>query len=118
MSAEPDDASTKATDATGVATPAFVQDPDVLAKRAQIAKWVKFGKRYGYAFFGYAMIAFIVGAIVGFTTLLVDSIVVAIAIGSVLLIPAIVFGYGIKSAEREDRDLAARAAHGRPQTRP
>jgi hypothetical protein len=31
------------------------------------------------------------------------SIIVALLVGSVLLIPAIVFGYGIKAAEREER---------------
>lgn len=81
-------------------------DP-VLAKRARISHWVKIGKRLGYGLFAYAVVAFIVGAIVGFNVPLVDSIVAALAIGSVALIPAIVFGYGVRAAEREERQQAA-----------
>ncbi len=84
-------------------------DP-VLAKRARIAGQVKIGKRVGYGLYAYAIAAFVVAAITRFTEPLVTSIVVALAIGSILLIPAIVFGYGVKAAEREERHAAALAA--------
>lgn len=81
-------------------------DP-VLAKRARISHWVKIGKRVGYGLFAYAVVAFVVGALAGFSEPLVDTIVAAMAIGSVALIPAIVFGYGVRAAEREERQQAA-----------
>lgn len=85
-------------------------DEAVLAHRARLAALVKVGKRVGYGLFAYAIVAFAIGAAVGFSPVLVDTIVAAMAIGSVLLIPAIVFGYGIRAAEREEREEALRAA--------
>lgn len=85
-------------------------DPETRARRQRIGRLVRFGKRYGYGLFAYAVVAFVVGAIIGFSVPLVDSIVVAMLIGSILLIPAIVFGYGLRAAEREDREAAAEAA--------
>lgn len=87
-------------------------DP-ILAKRARITTLVKRGKRIGYGLFAYAVVGFVVGAVVGFSGPLVDTIVAALAIGSILLIPAIVFGYGVGAAIREERQqAAARADHG------
>ena len=93
------------------ATP--LADPETLARRARIDRLVRFGNRYGYGLFAYAVVAFVVGAIIGFSVPLVDSIVVAMLIGSILLIPAIVFGYGLRAAERDDRERAAEAARRR-----
>ena len=78
-------------------------DP-VLAKRAKIAAWVVLGKRVGYGLFAYASVAFFVALFgPGFGGFLGTSIIVALLVGSVILIPAIVFGYGVKAAEREER---------------
>lgn len=90
--------------------PPSTTDDAVLAHRARLAGLVKIGKRVGYGLFAYAVVAFAVGATVGFSAILVDTIVAAMLIGSVLLIPAIVFGYGIRAAEREEREEALRAA--------
>ena len=93
-------------------------DDEVLAHRARLARFVKIGKRYGYGLFAYAVVAFVVGAIVGFSDPLVTTIVAAMAIGSALLAPAIVFGFGIRAAEREEREEALRAAgHHVPERR-
>ena len=81
-------------------------DP-VLAKRARIARLVDAGKRAGYSLFGIAIVAFVVGFFAGFDGITGTLIVWSIVIGSLVLAPAIVFGYGIKAAERDDR------AHGR-----
>ena len=88
-------------------------DPETLARRARIDRLVRFGKRYGYGLFAFAVVAFVVGAVAGFSEPLVDAIVVAMLVGSVLLIPAIVFGYGLRAAERDDRERAAEAASRR-----
>lgn len=81
---------------------------DVLARRAQIKRLVDLGQRIGYGLFGVAVVGFFVGFVVGFTDPLVTVIVVSLVVGSVILAPAIVFGYGVKAAERDD------AEQGRP----
>ena len=78
-------------------------DP-VRAKRARIAKLVELGQRIGYSLFGLAVVLFVVGFIVGYGDALVVVIIASLIIGSVVLAPAIVFGYAVKAAEREDRE--------------
>ena len=77
-------------------------DP-TLAKRARIARLVEVGQRVGYALFGVAIVAFVVGFFAGFDGLVRTTIVACIVVGSLILAPAIVFGYGVKAAERDDR---------------
>jgi hypothetical protein len=77
-------------------------DP-VLAKRARIARLVDAGKRIGYGLFGIAIVAFVIGFFAGFDGVTGTLIVWGIVIGSLVLAPAIVFGYGVKAAERDDR---------------
>jgi hypothetical protein len=85
-------------------------DP-VLVRRAQVAKAVRFGKIVGYGCFLVACIAF------GFiwadkpTDAATTVIAWSMGVGSLFLAPAIVFGYAVAKAEREDKaDDAARAA--------
>ena len=77
-------------------------DP-VLARRARLARLAETGQRVGYGCFGIAMVVFVVGAIRGFSSLTVTVVVVALAVGSVTLAPAIVLGYAAKAADREER---------------
>lgn len=79
-------------------------DP-VRARRARIARLTEVGQRVGYGLFGLAIVVFVVGFVVGYSDLLVAVIVGSLAVGSVVLAPAIVFGYAVKAAEREDREL-------------
>ena len=79
-------------------------DDPVLAERARIARWVDFGQRLGYGLFGLAVVAFVVGFAVGFAQWAVTLIVVSLVIGSIVLAPAIVFGYGVRAADRADRE--------------
>ena len=79
-------------------------DP-VLARRARIAKLTELGQRVGYSLFALAIVLFIVGFVGGYSDLLVAMIVGSLGIGSAVLAPAIVFGYAVKAAEREDREL-------------
>jgi len=83
-------------------------DP-VLARRAQIVRWCGLGKRVGYLLYGIAVVLFFVGLGVGFDHGIATTIVTALIIGAVALIPAIVFGYGAKAAEREDQGLPPRS---------
>lgn len=79
-------------------------DP-VLVRRARIAKLCELGQRIGYTLFGLAIVLFMVGFIGSYSDLLVTAIVLCLGVGSVVLAPAIVFGYAVKAAEREDREL-------------
>ena len=81
-------------------------DP-VRQRRAQIARLVSLGQRIGYSLFAVAVVAFGIGFAVGFTSTVVVIIEICLLIGSLLLAPAIVFGYAVKAADRDDRE------HGR-----
>lgn len=80
------------------------QSDPILVKRARIARLVGLGQRIGYGLFGLAVVAFVVGFVVGFEPWAVTLIVVALVAGSIVLAPAIVFGYAVRAADRADRD--------------
>ncbi|CAB4607111.1 unannotated protein [freshwater metagenome] len=81
--------------------PDYSNDP-VRMRRAQIARAASLAQRIGYLLFGIAVVIFFVGFFAGFTGVLVTAIVALMAIGSALLAPAIVAGYAVKAAERDD----------------
>jgi hypothetical protein len=86
---------------------ATVTAPDsdpVLVRRALVARLALLGQRIGYLLYGAAVVLFVIGFIVGFTPAVVTTIVTAMIIGSALLAPAIVAGYAVKAAAREDRE--------------
>jgi hypothetical protein len=82
-------------------------DP-TLARRARIAGLTEAGQWVGYGLFVAAIAAFVIGTVVGFSALEIGIVVACLATGSLVLAPAIVFGYAVKAAEREDRDRDAR----------
>jgi len=82
-------------------TPDFSNDP-VRMRRAQIARAASLAQRVGYLLFGIAVVIFFVGFFAGFTGTLVTAIVLLMVFGSALLAPAIVAGYAVKAAERDD----------------
>lgn len=88
-------------------------DP-VLDRRRRIAGLVRLGQRVGYGLFGVAIVLFVVGLVIGFGGAVTPGIVASIVVGSIVLAPAIVFGYAVKAAEREDRQHG-RATLGRPE---
>ena len=78
-------------------------DP-VRARRRLVGRLARLGKRVGYSCLGVALVVFVVGALAGeFTSLIVTVVVTTLVVGSVVLLPAIVVGYGVSAAEREDR---------------
>ncbi len=79
------------------------RDP-VRARRAQMDRLARLGKRTGYACLGVALVVFMVGMAGTFTSAIVTIVVGSLIAGSVLLLPAIVIGYGVRAAEREDRE--------------
>lgn len=83
-------------------TPPPADDP-VLVRRARIATWVKVGKRVGYSALLVAIVAFGIGLATGFPSWTVDLAVGGLVVCTVVLPAPIVFGYGIRAAEREER---------------
>jgi hypothetical protein len=80
-----------------------VTDP-VRLRRQQVARWTRLANRLGYLCFGIAILTFIVGFIVSFNGTVSAIVVASMIVGSVLLAPAIVLGYAVKAAERDDRE--------------
>jgi hypothetical protein len=60
------------------------------------------------------VVAFVVAAIAGFPNAIVTVTVVALVAACVVLPVPIVLGYGLRAAEREDREAEARRAGGEP----
>ncbi len=78
-------------------------DP-VLARRRRLARWAALGRRAGYGLYGVSLAAFAVGLTTGFTTAPATVATVALLAGSVLLAPSIIVGYGVRAADRADRE--------------
>jgi NADH:ubiquinone oxidoreductase subunit 6 (subunit J) len=91
-------------------------DDPVALRRARIARWVGLAKRVGYGLLLLAIVAFVVAAIAGFPSAIVTVTVVALVGACVVLPVPIVLGYGLRAAEREDREAEARRASGEPPT--
>ena len=85
------------------ALPPHPDDDPVMVKRRRIAALVKLGKQVGYSALVVAIVVFFVGLALGFPAWAVDVIVVALVVSIVVLPAPIVFGYGIRAAEREER---------------
>ena len=78
-------------------------DP-VRARRQRIAKYTQLANRIGYLCWAVAIVTFIVGFVGSFNDTVSTIVIAMLIIGSVLLAPAIILGYAIKAAEREDRE--------------
>lgn len=78
-------------------------DP-VRARRARWAQAASLGQRAGYAAFAVAVVAFAVGATTGLSDAVVVVVISALVVGSLVLAPAIVVGYAVRAAERDDRE--------------
>lgn len=81
-----------------------VSEDPVVERRARIARLVKLGSRVGYGALLVAIVAFVVGLATDFAAIWVTVTIVALVVAIVVLPVPIVFGYGIRAAEREDRE--------------
>jgi hypothetical protein len=90
-------------------------DP-VLERRARIALWARLGQRVGYSALAVAVAVFSVALYWDLPRVLLGIIVACLVVASVALLPSIVFGYGVRAAEREDRRLGNPSSprRGRP----
>lgn len=77
-------------------------DP-VIVRRERIKRLCDLGQRIGYGCFGLALVLFFIALMTGFPAPLVVVVIAAMAVGSVVLLPAIILGYGVKAADAEDR---------------
>lgn len=65
--------------------------------------WANAGQRVGYSLIGIAIAAFLYGLVVDFTDTTTWIVGVTLALATLTLAPAMVVGYAVKAAEREDR---------------
>ncbi len=79
-------------------------DDPVLDRRARVAALARAGQRGGYLLYGVALVVFFYGLVFGFSSAVAAVVVVAVLAGSALLAPAIIAGYGVRAADRADRD--------------
>ena len=79
-----------------------MSDP-VLEKRAKLERLAALGQRVGYLFLLVAVVGFFVGLATSYETW-GTVVVVAMALCTITLAPAIVLGYAVKAAAREDRE--------------
>jgi hypothetical protein len=76
----------------------------VLVRRARIGRTVAAGKRVGYSLWLVAIVVFVLGAATSFRPVMVSVVIGCLAVGSALLAPSIVISYGVRAADREDRE--------------
>jgi hypothetical protein len=79
------------------------EDP-VRARRARIAGRVRWGMRAGYLALAVAIVAFLAAVPLDFPTIVVNVSVGGLVAACVFLPLAIIVSYGIRAAEREERD--------------
>ena len=77
-------------------------DP-VRQRRELVARLAAMARLAGWSLFGLAIVAFVIGLVAGLTGVIVVIVIGSIALGSTLLLPAIIVGFGVTAAEREDR---------------
>jgi membrane-bound ClpP family serine protease len=77
-------------------------DP-VRARRQRIGRLAATARRLGFALFALALLVVVVGLFTSLTGAVTAVATACLVAGSVLLAPAIVIGYGVSAAERDDR---------------
>jgi hypothetical protein len=84
----------------------IVRDDDdpVRARREQVARWTLLANRIGWLLMAAAVAVFVITFAIGFNSFMVGIVTFCLIAGSILLAPAIVLGYAVKAAEREDRE--------------
>lgn len=78
-------------------------DP-ILEQRARWRRVADGAKRVGYVLFLLSMVLFFVALPTGLPSGLVAGATVALVAGCVVLAPAILLGYAVKGAERDEAD--------------
>jgi uncharacterized MAPEG superfamily protein len=76
----------------------------VRATRRRVAKQAKRAKRIGYLFFLAAVVLVVVGLAGDLSTGITTAATACLILGSVFLAPAVIIGYAVNAAERDDRE--------------
>jgi hypothetical protein len=79
----------------------------VRARRDRAARLASSARRAGYGLLVLAGVVFAVGLAWRLTTVVTVIVMACLVAGSVVLAPAIVVGYGVRAAEREEREERA-----------
>lgn len=82
----------------------MVAEDPVVARRARIARFAALGKRVGYLALLIAIVAFFIGVGTSFASWTVTVCIAGLAAACVVLPLPIVLGYGVRAADREDRE--------------
>ncbi len=69
-----------------------------------MARLAAAGQRLGYGLLGVSIAAFVVAAATGLSKVAVWTVVVSLVLACVVLPPAIVLGFAVRAADREDQD--------------
>ncbi|MGH9243986.1 MAG: hypothetical protein ACRD29_06660 [Acidimicrobiales bacterium] len=77
-------------------------DP-VRARRERIAVAARVGQRIGYGLFVVSLGLLVVGIAFGFTPVVAAATTACLVGGSVVLAPAIIVGFAVRAAERDDQ---------------
>lgn len=80
------------------------EDDPILARRARLAAFVKFGQRIGGLMFLLSILAFGWGLFTSWSSAVTNIVVGTLLVGSVLLAPAIILGYAVRAADDADRE--------------
>ena len=81
-----------------------MNDDPVPARRARIARLAALGKRLGYLALGVAIAGFAAGVLTDFARWTVVVSTTGLVLACIILPVPIVLGYGVRAAEREDRE--------------
>lgn len=84
-----------------------VDDP-ILEQRERVRRLANTAKRVGYALFLVSMVLFFVALATDLPESLVTGATVALIGGCIVLAPAILLGYAVKGAERDEAERGGR----------
>jgi len=80
-----------------------VSDP-ILEQRARVRRLADLAKRVGYLLFGVTIVLFFVALATGFSGGMATAATITLVAGCLVLAPAILLGYAVKGAERDERE--------------
>ena len=84
--------------------PAADSGDPVRRRRAQVQRLVSFASRAGYAILAIGVVVFFLALATEFNGAMATVVISCLIVASFLLAPAIVLGYAVKAADREDRE--------------
>ncbi len=83
-------------------SPVTAEPDPILVQRAKALRIANLGQRIGYLLYGMAIVVFMVGLATDFNGTVSAIVTFGVIAGSVVLAPAILAGYAVKAAVRDD----------------